>query len=70
MSEQAKIGLFPAFVQLAEAAAKKIIEENLAECVIEGQDGFVVAPERDHLKVFGQFEFEGRKFIIFEKDAS
>lgn len=63
-----RMGVFPALLDPAKEAVKKMLREGTSAQPIEGKDGFFVAPKGtvDAAQIFFTFDFEGAQFVIFE----
>ncbi len=64
-----RMGLFPALLDPARKAAARLLAENLTMAPIEDKADFMVAPEGeiDENLIYFRFEYEGMRFVIFEK---
>jgi hypothetical protein len=65
-----RIGLFPAMMDPARAAVRKMLLENTSSAELEGKPGFWVVPKGtvEQERVFHEFEFDGAWFAIVEKE--
>lgn len=65
-----RMGLFPAMMDPAREAARKMLLENTTSAELEGKPGYFVVPKGtvESDRVFYDFEFEGAWFAIVEKE--
>jgi len=65
-----RMGIFPALIEPAREAARKLLRENVDAVELEGKPGFLVVPKGTIAsdRVFHEFECDGVLFSLIEKE--